>query len=92
MINDRPISVAPYIADLLNGGIPVLVYNGDRDLTTNMVGTELVLNQMEEWDNLDKWLDAPRGAWKDSASTSKHPEAGWAKEYGGLSYVVVYNR
>jgi len=25
MINDRPISVAPYIEELLNGGIPVLV-------------------------------------------------------------------
>ena len=92
MINDRPISVAPFIADLLNGGIPVLVYNGDRDMTTNMVGTELVLNQMKEWHNIDQWLDAPRGAWKDAASTSKHPEAGWAKEFGNLSYVVVYNR
>lgn len=92
MINDRPISVAPFIADLLNGGIPVVVYNGDRDMTTNMVGTELVLNQMSEWNELDKWYDAPRGAWKDQASTSKHPEAGWAKEYGHLTYLVVYNR
>ena len=92
MINDRPISVAPFIADLLNGGIPVLVYNGDRDMTTNMVGTELVLNQMKEWKDIDHWLDAPRGAWQDAGSTSKHPEAGWAKEYGNLSYVVVYNR
>jgi len=91
MMNDRPISVAPYISELLNGGIPVLVYNGDRDMTTNMVGSELVLNQMMEWDNIDKWLDAPRGLWKDRGSYSKHPEAGWAKEYGNLSYVVVYN-
>ncbi|CAB9503398.1 Pheromone-processing carboxypeptidase KEX1 [Seminavis robusta] len=91
MMNDKPISVAPYIADLLNGGIPVLVYNGDRDMTTNMVGSELVLNQMTEWNNITEWLDAPRGLWMDSGSTSKHPNAGWAKELGGLSFVVVYN-
>jgi Serine carboxypeptidase len=92
MMNDRPISVAPYITDLLNGGVPVLVYNGDRDMTTNMVGSELVLNQMYDWKDIDKWADAPRGLWKDSASTSKHPEAGWAKAYGNLTFVVVYNR
>ena len=61
-------------------------------MTTNMVGSELVLNQMTEWNEIDEWLDAPRGAWQDAGSVSKHPEAGWAKEYGSLSYVVVYNR
>jgi hypothetical protein len=36
MDNDRPWSVVPYVADLLDAGIPVLVYNGDRDMTTNV--------------------------------------------------------
>ena len=85
MQEDRPFSVVPYLADLLDAGIPVVVYNGDRDMTTNMVGTELLLNQME-WGGKEGWLDAPRGLWK----VDEYP-AGWAKEYNGLSFVVVYN-
>jgi hypothetical protein len=85
MDNDRPWSVVPYVADLLDAGIPVLVYNGDRDMTTNMVGTELLLNKME-WSGSSEWTDAPRGLWMVDGV-----QAGWAKEYGHLSYVVVYN-
>ena len=85
MNDDRPISVVPYIADLLDDGIPVVVYNGDRDMTTNMVGTELALNGME-WSGKKEWLDAPRGLWK----VNDYP-AGWAKEYKNLTYAVVYN-
>lgn len=85
MDNDRPMSVVPYIADLLDDDIPVIVYNGDRDMTTNMVGTEICLNGME-WKGSDEWMDAPRGLWK----VNDYP-AGWAKEYKSLQYVVVYN-
>ena len=85
MDNDRPLSVVPYIADLLDDGIPVIVYNGDRDMTTNMVGSELALNGME-WGGKKEWLDAPRGLWK----VNDYP-AGWAKEYKNLTYAVVYN-
>jgi hypothetical protein len=85
MDKDRPISVVPYIAELLDGGIPVLVYNGDRDMTTNMVGQELTLNDMD-WSGKDAWLNAKRGLWMSNGT-----EAGWAKEYENLSFVVVYN-
>lgn len=85
MNDDRPISVVPYIADLLDEGIPVVVYNGDRDMTTNMVGTELCLNAME-WSGQNEWLDAPRGLWK----VDNYP-AGWVKEYKNLTFAVVYN-
>lgn len=83
---DRPISVVPYVAELLNEGIPVLVYNGDRDMTTNMVGTESVLNQME-WKGKDGWEShGQRGLW----NVDNYP-AGWAKEYDNLTFVIVYN-
>ena len=85
MDNDRPLSVVPYIAELLDDGIPVVVYNGDRDMTTNMVGSELALNAME-WSGKDEWLNAPRGLWK----VNDYP-AGWAKEYKNLTFAVVYN-
>jgi hypothetical protein len=54
-------------------------------MTTNMVGSELLLNQME-WSGSAEWKDAPRGLWMVNGT-----QAGWAKEYGHLSYVVVYN-
>lgn len=85
MDNDRPFSVVPFIAELLDDGIPVIVYNGDRDMTTNMVGSELALNEMS-WSGAGQWLDAERGLWM----VNDYP-AGWAKEYNNLSFVVVYN-
>lgn len=85
MDNDRPVNMAPYVADILDAGIPFLVYNGDRDMTTNMVGQEKALNGME-WSGQHEWLDAPRGLWM-----TDDYESGWAKEYKGLSFVVVYN-
>lgn len=85
MDNEQPISVVPYIADLVDDGIPVVVYNGDRDMTTNMVGTELALNAME-WSGRDGWVNASRGLWM----VDGH-QAGWAKEYGNLTFVTVYN-
>jgi hypothetical protein len=48
--NDRPLSVAPYLAQLMDDAkIRVLVYSGDRDMSTNPAGAELVLNGMTEW-------------------------------------------
>jgi len=85
MDNDRPFSVVPYIAELVDDGIPVIIYNGDRDMTTNMVGSELALNTMD-WSGKEKWLDSKRGLWM----VDDYP-AGWAKEHGNLTFVVVYN-
>jgi Serine carboxypeptidase len=85
MDNDRPINVVPYIADLVDDGIPVIVYNGDRDMTTNMVGTEIALNAMD-WKGKDTWLDASRGLWM----VDGH-QAGWSKEHGNLTFLTVYN-
>lgn len=85
MDKDRPLNVAPYMAELLDAGIPVLVYNGDRDMTTNMVGSELVLNQMN-WTGSDEWLDADRGLWMVDGQP-----AGWSKELKALTFLVVYN-
>jgi hypothetical protein len=85
MDNDRPVSVVPYIADLLERDVPVLIYNGDRDMTTNMVGTELALNAMN-WTGAAQWADARRGLWMVNNS-----QGGWSKELGNLKFVTVYN-
>jgi carboxypeptidase C (cathepsin A) len=88
MENDRPIDVIPYVAELLDADIPVLVYNGDRDMTTGVTGSELLLNSMD-WKGKADWLDASRGVWM--AQDKKGGEGGWAKEYLSLTFLVVYN-
>jgi hypothetical protein len=79
--NDRPIDVVPYVADLLDADIPVLVYNGDRDMTTGGTGSEMLLNGMD-WKGKNEWLDATRGVWM--AEDKKGGEGGWAKEHLSL--------
>jgi len=86
--NDEPVNVVPYVADLLDADIPVLVYNGDRDMTTGGTGSELLLNGMD-WKGKDGWLDATRGVWM--AEDKKGGEGGWAKEHLALTFVIVYN-
>jgi len=91
---DRPESAAPYIAELLDeAGIRVLVYNGDRDLSTCAQGSEMYLNEMDWSGAKDGWKDAERGLWVIEADTPEERRlAGYAKEHKGLGFVVVYNR
>lgn len=87
--NDRPQSIAPYLAELMDDGhVRVLIYNGDDDLSCNVAGSEMVLNKMTQWSAHDEWMTAPRGMWLDSDDNEM---AGWAKEYNRLSLVAVYN-
>lgn len=85
LAHDQPVSVAPYIAELLDAGVRVLIYNGDRDLTTCAQGSEMVLNKMK-WSGQDEWPTADRGLWMVNDSV-----AGFSKGVYGLQFVVVYN-
>ena len=86
---DEPVSMAPYMAELLDDAeIPVLIYSGDRDLSTCAQGSELVLNGME-WSGSDDWLNPHkyrRGLWM----VDNYP-AGYSKTVKKLNFVVVYN-
>ncbi|GKY92956.1 hypothetical protein MPSEU_000264400 [Mayamaea pseudoterrestris] len=85
LIHDRPLSTLPYIAELLDAGKRVLMYNGDRDLSTNAQGTETLLNSMD-WNGADDWLETKRGLWV----VDEYP-AGYSKSLLGLDFVVIYN-
>lgn len=85
LAHDQPESVAPYIAEVLDAGIRVLIYNGDRDLTTCAQGSEMVLNKME-WSGQDQWRTADRGLWMVNDDV-----AGFSKALDALQFVVVYN-
>ena len=89
--HDEPISVVPYVADLLDkANIRVLVYNGDRDMTTNSQGSEMALDSME-WDGASGWSDVnrfERGVWFPKAEKQM---GGYIKQYQNLQFLVVYN-
>lgn len=95
MDNDRPMRMERYIADLLDDAkIRVLVYNGDRDMTTCGPATEIALDNME-WRGQSNWNmmanpGANRGLWR--VPHSKHLEpAGYVKTYKNLEFITVYN-
>lgn len=87
--DDRPISTIPYVAELLDdAGIDVVVYNGDRDMSTCAQGSEVALNEMY-WSGRADWLDQDlydRGLWLVDGEMS-----GYAKQVENLQFVVVYN-
>ena len=89
--DDRPTSTVPYVADLLDhAGIRVLIYNGDRDMTTNSQGSELLLDTME-WSGASGWANIEkfdRGLW---LPNDEKKLGGYVKRYLNLDFLVVYN-
>jgi hypothetical protein len=92
LAQDRPESVVPYVADLLDdAGIRVLVYNGDRDMTTNSQGSEMLLDAME-WSGSEGWSDPTsyeRGLWLPRYDNSS--VGGYMKQYKNLEFLTVIN-
>lgn len=83
---DRPVSVIPYIAELLDDAkIRVLIYNGDRDMSCCSQGSEMLLNDMN-WTGSGEWKTAERGVWL----VDDEP-AGYSRITKNLEFVVVYN-
>jgi hypothetical protein len=87
--DDKPISMAPYIADLLDKAkIQVLVYNGDRDMAAGAQGSEQILNGMD-WSGHSDWLD-PKAYRRALWMVDEYP-AGWSKTVNNLEFLIVYN-
>jgi hypothetical protein len=86
LAHDKPESVVPYVAELLDeAGIRVIIYNGDRDMSTCAQGSEMLLDGMD-WSGAEGWKTGQRGLWMVDDQV-----AGFAKSYKGLDFVVVYN-
>jgi carboxypeptidase C (cathepsin A) len=87
--DDRPLSVMPYISELLDdAGVDVLFYNGDRDMSCCIQGSEKLLNEMS-WSGQKNWLNPyvnQRGLW-----VVDNEVAGYGKGYKNLQFVAVYN-
>ncbi|KAL3939191.1 MAG: hypothetical protein SGARI_001460 [Bacillariaceae sp.] len=100
MDHDTPVSVTPYIAELLDeANIDVLIYSGDRDIICCTQGSEEALRNME-WSGTrevapsnghatssrNAWTEADRGLWL----YEDYP-AGYTKSYKNLNLLTVYN-
>lgn len=87
--HDRPLSVVPYIAELLDDAhLDVLMYNGDLDLSCNSQGTEMALESMD-WSGNQGWMDPGQTAWNHWIVDDQ--VAGRTKSFNNLHFVVVYN-
>mmetsp|Transcript_8724 Transcript_8724/g.15312 ORF Transcript_8724/g.15312 Transcript_8724/m.15312 type:complete len:604 (+) Transcript_8724:262-2073(+) len=87
--NDRPLSVVPYIAELLDDAkIDILLYNGDLDLACSSQSTELALETME-WSGREEWMDPDTTKWHQW--TVDNQPSGHTKKFNNLQFVVVYN-
>ena len=86
---DRPYSVVPYIAALLDdANVDILLYNGDLDLACSSQSTELAIESMH-WSGATAWMDPNTTKWKQWMVDGQ--PAGHVKSYNKLQFVVVYN-
>lgn len=72
---------SPYVADLLNDGIPALIYAGDVDFICNYLGSRAWTLALA-WDGSDAFAAAGEHDWKG---------AGLARTARGLTYLQVYD-
>jgi Serine carboxypeptidase len=91
LAHDEPESVVPYIAELLDkANIQVLIYSGDRDMTTNSFGSEILLDNMI-WDGSTGWKNNEqyqRGLWLPHTNDNTSI-GGYMKQYNNLQFLIV---
>jgi len=73
---------APYVADLLNDGIPALIYAGDLDFICNYMGNRAWTLNLD-WDHHEAFKAAEEREWNSGA--------GLARTSNGLTFLQVYD-
>lgn len=76
-----------HIAKLLDLGLPVLIYAGDKDYICNWLGNKAWTDELE-WSEQGKYAGLPLKPWKSSASGE---ELGQKKSHGPLTFLRVYD-
>ncbi|KAL7544373.1 hypothetical protein ACHAWF_007756 [Thalassiosira exigua] len=71
----------PYISELLDEGLPVLIYSGDKDANCNYFGNRAVALKLE-WKHGDDFRAAEDRDWNDGG--------GLARSSHGLSFLQVH--
>lgn len=73
---------APYVADLLNAGIPALIYAGDVDFVCNYLGNRAWTLKLD-WDHKPDFNAAQEKDWNGGG--------GLARSSNGLTFLQVYD-
>jgi len=73
---------SPYVADLLNDGIPALIYAGDVDFICNYLGNRAWTLGLD-WSGAKDFVAAPEHDWKNGK--------GSARSAKGLTFLQVYD-
>lgn len=73
-----------YIADLLNDGIPALIYAGDVDFICNYLGNRAWTLALD-WDHAEEFNAAEEHEWQDKGGDA----AGLARTANGLTFLQV---
>ena len=68
---------------VLAAGVPVLLYQGQLDVRDGVAATEAWLANFSSWAGTQRFLAAPRKAWKSSGI------AGYYRSCGGLTHLTV---
>ncbi|KAJ5995810.1 hypothetical protein N7481_002787 [Penicillium waksmanii] len=87
-LNSKPaISLLP---DLIESGINILLFSGDKDLICNHIGTETMIHNMK-WKGASGFETAP-GVWAPRHDwTFEGEPAGYYQHARNLTYVLFYN-
>jgi len=85
MLDDFNLSEKSILKNLLQNGLPVLLYNGFDDIICNYIGTE-ILSSVIDWSGQEEFNNATfNDAYLDNQQVSKY------KYYSGLTFNIVYN-
>ncbi|XP_050736928.1 probable serine carboxypeptidase CPVL [Eriocheir sinensis] len=76
-------STKPWIEEMMNNSVKVLMYNGQLDLSVPYASTERLARTLH-WPHKEEYMRAPRRAWKVEGQV-----AGYVKEARGLVRVLV---
>ena len=80
--NDWMLNYDSYVADMLEGGIKVLIYAGDVDFICNSLGNKAWTLSLD-WSGKDSFNSAEDGDWNSGA--------GSYRSYGGLTFLTVFD-
>ncbi|KAH9324390.1 hypothetical protein KI387_004568 [Taxus chinensis] len=73
--SNRGINIIPVLTELLNSGLPIMLFSGDQDAVVPFTATRTIANIVAKQSKLFTLI--PYGTWYDS-----HQVAGWSQAYG----------
>lgn len=77
------------VADLLDSGLPVLLYSGDKDFRCNWLGNKAWSDKLE-WKGAKEYSEAPIKRWHANVD-GKDIAAGEVKQSGELTFLRVFD-